>query len=322
MKNRGFSLIEMLIATFIFTMILSSLYTIFNNFFSNYKIETKNIETEVESVVNINLLKTDLIHTGLGLADDQNDEPINWDGSTLTIRSTLNATNNTTDGWILVDCTSGWSKLSGDNISTGTDMVFLNASNKSFVANGSCGTCPSAEILLGFPYDSSVTSGCSTQFCNIIKYTLSTSQTVNYCNSYTFNLIRRTGSNAINNTGGSQILNCVADFQVFFDYDSDDSGIIESDERNISIPSSDSISDIKNRLKAINVFILFQEGKKDINYNFANYITVSGYNKVIFFDRDEDGSCDSDDVCLSLPTTSFKNYRWKKIYIKVKPESL
>jgi len=315
--KKGFSLIELLIVIAIFGMILSSVYTVFNTFFKDYKVESRTIEAQIESVVNTNLIKVDLIHAGFGLADDTDDKPFVWDDSNrkLTIKSVFNATNSQTDGWCLVDCSSGsWNKLSGDNFTSGDSMVYLNCL-KEFVSNGVFGTCPTNDIVIGFPYDDNVSGCTSSQFCSIITYSLSSSQTIEYCNPNTRNLLRRAGGNAINNTSGSRVIECVSDFMLTFDYDSDGDGLVEDSEKDINIPSSDNASLIKKRVKAVNFYLLFHEGKVDPNYTFSG--DIDG-NYLIFKDLDSDGSCDTDDVCLNLPS-NYINYRWKKLYLKVTP---
>ena len=128
-----------------------------------------------------------------------------------------------------------------------TKVVWLDAKNDNkWVSNGTAGagTCPvNNAILLGFPYDDNVTNGCSTQFCNVITYTMSNSQDIPTCNPNTRKLLRKVG-----NSNGNPILNCVADFdaKIKFDNSTNPKPIL------------------------VNVYIVVQVGQKDRNYKFDN----------------------------------------------------
>jgi type IV pilus assembly protein PilW len=316
MKNyKGFSLVEMLMVVAMFGLVLAGVYKLFNDFYKSSKIESKNVETEIEEVLTSNLLEVDIIHAGIGLADDLNNKPIEWDGSKLTIRSVFNATNNKTDGWILVDCDNGsWTLLaSKGNVSAG-NFVFLNIVEKKFVANGTFGVCPANEIMIGFPYYSGVASGCSTQFCNKITYSLSSTQPIKYCSRGTRNLLRKVGTSS----SGTHIFDCVADFYVNFDYDSDNNSYISANERNVSIPSGDNATVIKKNLKGVNILLLLQEGKKDLDFRFRGTV-VNGY--FLFSDKDNNGACDAGDICFQLPD-DYTHYRWKPVILKINPKGL
>ncbi len=316
MKNlKGFSLIEMLIVVVMMGLVLAGVYKLFNDFYQSANIESKNIETEIEKVLTSNILEVDIIEAGVGLADDLNNKPVEWDGSKLIIRSVFNATNNFTDGWILVDCDNGsWSLISSKGNLTSSNFVYLDIVNKQFVANGTFGTCPAQKVMIGFPYTTGITSGCTTQFCNKITYSLSTTQPIKFCNPYTKNLLRKVGGSV----QGTHIFDCVADFHVNFDYDSDGNGYVSSSEAGVSIPATDNATVIKNKLKAVNVFILLQEGKKDMNFRFNGNI-VNG--KLLFLDKNNNGACDLGDICFNLPY-HYTHYRWKPVILKVNPKGL
>ncbi len=306
LKNKGFTLVELSVTLFIIVLVLGASYVTYINLLKGFKGESKQLETQIEKVIGLELLRLDIEHAGLGIGIDQPDLPLQWDGSTLTIRSTLNNSSKATYGWIMVNCSSGsWPSTYLDNreIKTNSNIVFLNATSKEFIANLNSLSCPGSEIYLGFPVQNSVANGsangCSTQWCNIITYSLSSNQTVPTCNPNTKNLVRKTGSAALNNRTGTPILTCVADFQVRFDLDTDGDNIVDS--QNVStLPTTP--DQLRNQVKRVNVYILMQEGKKDPNYNFS-------------------GSTSIDGLTLNLPS-NYQNYRWKVIKISVKPMDL
>lgn len=69
MKTRedGFTLIELLITLVLVLMILNSVTTFFLSTFRQYKQQSKIVETGVETVIGLELLRRDLEHAGLGL---------------------------------------------------------------------------------------------------------------------------------------------------------------------------------------------------------------------------------------------------------------
>ncbi len=305
-NNRGFTLVELLVTMFIIVLVLGASYITYINLLKGFKGESKEVESQIEKLVGLELIRLDLEHAGLGIGVDQIDLPIEWDGTTLTIRSTINNANKKTFGWLMVDCSSGsWPTdfLDTRGDTSNTNIVFLDASSKFFVANSTSLACPDSGVYLGFPVQNSVASGsgngCSTQWCNIITYSLSSTQSIQSCNPNTFNLLRRTGGNAINNTGGTPVLTCVADFQVRFDLDTNGDNIVDS-ENTSTLPTTPDL--LRSQLKRINLYLLVQEGKKDMKFNFT-------------------GSTSIDGITLNLPE-DFQHYRWKVIKISVKPMDL
>ncbi|AEA34052.1 PulJ/GspJ family protein [Hippea maritima] len=245
MKKKGFTLIELMVAIFIFLLILTFIYATYTGILFNYKDIGKQLETQTQTVPALNILRLDIEHAGYGLASDEPNKPIEWDGTSLTIRSTINSTRNKTIGWELVKCdNSSFQVLSTEgSIDNNSKVVWIDAKNDNkFIANGTANTCPgNFDLLLGFPYEDNVSNGCSKQFCNQIVYSLSSDQNIPTCNKDTRNLLRKVGS-----SNGEPILNCVGGFDVIID--------------NVSKPT------------LVNVYILLQEGQKKRDYNFGNSV--------------------------------------------------
>lgn len=335
MKNvRGFSLIELLIVMFIFSIVMSAIYMTFTGIMYDYKGQSMQIKTQIENIIGLEILRADIEHAGLGIAYDLIGDPqistlINAKGKTqLTIKSTFNSTNQLTHGWGIVDCKNGYFNLIAneiDNLSIDSstnkirDIVLLDVQrefvetyNNINLSRANNLNCNFRQSLI-YPFDNTTTDGCtSAQFCNSINYRLSTTQTLSNCNPDTFNLLRTIGPLA----NGLPLINCVATMQIRIDYDANANGIIDlasSKEslitnfdgdinKNGIIDRSDKEA-ISNNLKRVHIFLLIQEGLIDKKYNSANdNLTI-------------------DSVTLKAPANS-SNYRWKPIHMTVKPMSL
>jgi len=282
-----------------------------------------------------------LEHVGFGIAKNETQPIIQWDNNQkiLTLRSTLNNTRKETIGWILVDCTTAGgcttitSSLPENNKTY--YVYFIDAIDKSSQGKGTLAVDTNGNLIsitapaggsgkyVGFPitkeiYDD-IANGCDTGFCNIVRYALSQSNLPVKCNVNTFNLIRRVGVEALNNTGGDPILNCVAEYTVTFDSDINENGLLENNELNLTYPAQDKDStgidnnEIRKQLKRINFYILIQEGRIDPDFNFTNIRRCTTINGAVCIN--------GIDVDLKLPS-GYEHYRWKVIKISVKPMDL
>ena len=126
----------------------------------------------------------------------------------------------------------------------------------------------------------------------------------NRCAPNTYILYRAT----INQTDGKRnpqpVLDCVKDFQVAFGLDNNQDG-------NIDVWSSDlpgSASEIRNRVKQLRIFILYQEGKRDPSYVFDSPISL--------------GDSDTGILSTFTPAGDEVHYRWKIMKLVVNPLNL
>ena len=339
--RKGFTIIELLVTMVIIFVVLGGAYVAFINLLKGFKRESKSIETQVETSVALELLRLDVEHAGYGIGEDQGDLPVEVDNidtsasdtlypnkDRLIVRSVLNNTNQSTISWALIDCSTSFTKVAGDGISSGTSVVFLGAGNREFVANGTydegnASACPGAGFYITVPYDSSVASGCATQYCNQIIYVLSNSQNLSTCHPNTRNLLRAVGGSA-----GNPLINCVADWEVRFDIDRDGDGSVDvydgyfndgSGSQDLDLDDDGSVTamEIRNGLKKVNLYVLVQEGGRDPNYIFTNTVSCT---------TSASGACVQVDtgagnIDLSLPT-DYQNYRWKVLKLFVKPMNL
>ena len=329
MNKKGLSLIELLVAIFIVGVILGAAYFTYIKLLKGFKSESENISTQIENLVGLDILRLDLEHVGYGIPNNETSSLISWNTSSksLTLRSTLNNTNAFTRGYLLLKCSSGSLNIRYDgreDTSTSNKFVsILNATTRNFFDKGEIGTglvspktasCSNNQIYIAYPvrkvvYDNT-SNGCSVGYCEQITYELSNSDLISRCNPNTSNLIRRVGTST---SGGEPILNCVADWTLTFDIDDNGNGIIEASEQNkTDLHTLTSNADIRSKLKAINVYILVQEGRYDPDFTYNQAVNCSS----------SSGKCvNVNGVLLGLPS-GFEHYRWKPLMIKVKPMDL
>ncbi|WP_293447492.1 prepilin-type N-terminal cleavage/methylation domain-containing protein [Persephonella sp.] len=336
MNKRGFTIVELIVTLFIMMVLMGAVYFTYIKLLKGFKSESSKVETQIEKLVGVELIRLDLEHIGYGIAEDETSLIINWNSNnkTLTLRSTINNTRKETLGWFYVDCTGG----TGCNATISSLPVkgqsyyvcFMDAIDKMSRGKGivnvdqsgglSFSSTPSGGSgkYIGFPVTeevyNNIANGCNVGYCNIVQFALSNSNLPNYCNVNTYNLLRRVGAQAINESGGNPLINCVADYTVTFDLDTDGDGTV--DQHGYSLPAVDKNGngidndEIRTQLKRINFYILIQEGLKNPKYNFSNVKSCGA-----------DICINGIDVDLVLPD-NYQYYNWKAIKISAKPMDL
>jgi type IV pilus assembly protein PilW len=315
MKDRGFTIIELIIAMFIVSVLLVLTAMSFDRILFGVRSETSSAEGGIERLVGLQLLRLDLEHLGFGIARDTADPPVAWTEGAgpanrlLTLRSTLNNSNPGTIGWFLYDCTAGGSYTARQVASGGTGLnntIVVLDQNRAFVENNNraTGNCPAGiQVLTGYPYDGTVANGCSTsaQWCNQTTYRLSVGQDLSTCAPGTRNLLRAVGASA-----GNPVLNCVADFKVRFDLDSDENGTVETNNTTL-LPAT--TADIIDQVRNVDIYILVQVGLRRIE--------ASGSDRALF-----SGTTTLDGVTFDTAgIPDFNNYQWKTLKFSGKPMS-
>ncbi|AGF78818.1 prepilin-type N-terminal cleavage/methylation domain-containing protein [Desulfocapsa sulfexigens DSM 10523] len=336
MKNRGFTLVELVIAMFIITIILTLSSQTFRSLIMGANSQKNITETELGKIIGTEMIRLDLEHVGFGIASNEANLPMAWDGTTLTLRSTINNGNAGTIGWLLLNCTVGSvpTVIVDRRQDTTVNTAVLLSKDKQFVANQSiaaqttaqCLTCQDLNtnltpannyIASAYPYVATVSDGCSTatggQYCNIITYSISTTNTLTKCATGTRNLLRRVGGDALNGTGGDRILECVADIQIRFDWDlNNDGDLLDAGEVNLTtIPVGSTTSDIISSMKNIDMYVLMQSGAMDPNYTFSGDLTMNGALP----------AANAADGFNTAAVTNFSQYRWKVLKVSAKPMS-
>lgn len=315
MKERGFSVIELIIAMFIVSVLLVLTALSFDRILFGVRSESHSAQSGIERLVGLQLFRLDLEHLGFGIARDTTDSPVVWTEGAgpadrlLTLRSTLNNSNPATIGWFLYDCTAGGS-YAARQVATGgtglTNTIVVLDQNRAFVENNNrtTGNCPAGiQVLTGYPYDGTVANGCgaSAQFCNQTIYSLSDTQNLSTCAPGTRNLLRAVGAG-----NGNPVLNCVADFKVRFDLDSDENGSVETDNAT-ALPAT--TADVIDQVRNVDVYILMQVGLRRIE--------ASGTDRALF-----SGTTTLDGVAFDTAgIPDFNNYQWKTLKISGKPMS-
>jgi prepilin-type N-terminal cleavage/methylation domain-containing protein len=116
------------------------------------------------------------------------------------------------------------------------------------------------------------------------------------------------------------IIDCVADMQVVFGWDTSGNGLdtyTDADMSTISTsltwtPSLSDTSDVRKHLKLIKVYILVQDGGKDMSYTNTDTAMPVGIA----------GEANTLAHTVDLTGPNYQNYRWKLYRIVVKPKNL
>ncbi len=107
------------------------------------------------------------------------------------------------------------------------------------------------------------------------------------------------------------LLHCVADFQVAFGLDTNGDGDIDTWTQDLTTYSA---KDIRNDLKQVRVYILIQNGIKDLHYNYPSDNVSVGETIQGNFVGDRDFDLNR--------IINYRHYRWKVIKIVAPPKNL
>ncbi|WP_025270378.1 PilW family protein [Hippea sp. KM1] len=128
------------------------------------------------------------------------------------------------------------------------------------------------------------------------------------CAPNTYELYRATIRQSDGKRNEQPIMDCVVKFQVKFGLDNNSDGSIDdwSDAPyDNSVANSDISKEIREQLKQVKVFIVYQEGKKDPDFTFNQSFKL------------RDDTTDTSDEFT--PTGDQKHYRWKMVELVVDP---
>lgn len=135
-----------------------------------------------------------------------------------------------------------------------------------------------------------------------------------YCAPNTGVLYKATINHSDGNRNTMPLLDCVADIQIVYGLDTSSAGLVNSHVTDIS---SFTASDIRTQLREIRVYILAQDGKKDIVFSYPSQTVDVG--------ESFDGGATLAGRRFNLQAVigdSYKNYRWKVYSIVVRPKNL
>jgi hypothetical protein len=111
------------------------------------------------------------------------------------------------------------------------------------------------------------------------------------------------------------LLDCVADMQVVYRFDSNDDGLIDNNTDNLATLTDTNgngiieAQEIREQVREVRIYILGHEGQRDPNYTYPNNsITVGEFGLGNNFDL--------------TGIANYQNYRWKIYTIVVNPNNL
>jgi len=335
MNKKGFTIVELMVTMVIMSIIIGLVYSSFNTIVSDVKSETKSIESIMDTMVGLEIIRLDIEHAGFGLAtDEQCGYPVRQitadsnppggcskqDKTTtnlgLVIRSTINTSNTDTYGWFYCDDgnRTGVRDQRGDK--TNNYAVLLNI-DKTHNFSGSVANCPAGpDDFLGYPYDNGgPATQCDTQYCNKVTYRLSTAQDLGSCYGNSRNLLRVVGAG-----NGVSILQCSANWALRFSLDTNGDGTIDQQFSDKPWSGAETAANIRSQLKAVHLYALIQDSQFDPDYNGdynATKLTIDGVNLTKI-----NGDIANPDAAFVGDIANFIHFRWKVLKISAKPMNL
>ncbi len=329
--NGGFTMVELLVTMIIISIVIGITYSSFTTIVKDVKSETRSVESVMDVLSGVEMLRLDLTHMGFGLAEQGtennqnrkqepcgypiraisvdgnppgcnpggNDDRVTLDNKSqaLIIRSTVNTTNVDTFGWTQVRCGEMANTVAPNTYGfiPSNPMVIINNDFKflgqSDFANIAQFCTETDAILYAFPVELAPATACEVQPCNRINYKLGASQTLPACHPKTFNLNREIG------TGIPQpVINCVANFQVRFRYDNNGDGLIDASE------VIDDIANKNNAIRRVDVYLLLQDSNFDADITTAKY-TAADFTVNEDFNNDGDTN-DPGEEAVNLATSA------------------
>jgi len=151
-----------------------------------------------------------------------------------------------------------------------------------------------------------------------------------YCAPGTYSLLRAESRTSNNPTGGDPVISCVLDFQVAFGLTDNIASLDPSKALNYPINYWDNggvnkaaaytPKELNQRLKQIRVYILVQEGNKDLTYNYVNPDpNAAAPDKIRVGELGLAGGATGRDFQLSAAQ---RQYRWRVLTIVVTPRNI
>lgn len=387
--ERGFSLTELIVVMGIFLtvmLITSSTFKIVANSSSQ---QAKSIETQIEGVVGLEVLRADLERAGYGLpwtfqgtitpanyveADMGDDMPSSgyWPSGNLNTnfndapagipRPILSAnTNFNTDSgegakYIVIksaavvtnDASKKWTNVSyGGGVKTvatwGDPVRDFATTDQVIVVKNNLNTTPVSRQLMvaGGSYSAPFSSystlikspleGDTYQIYGVSPGTITPKMPFNradyYINIPTVNMPQGCAPNTgvlyksnITHSGGGYnptipLLDCVADMQILYGLDSSSSGTVNLYSATAPLTAADQ----RSQVRELRVYILVQDGKRDILYN---YSSANSSARIRVGERMNGIDRGRLFPLGTLIGSDYKHYRWKVYTIVVRPKNL
>ena len=311
--RKGFTLVELLVAVAISGILSAALYTTYARLYSGAKQQSKITESAVDSYIGAEILRTDLVNMGLGIAAEETYTgssarlyPVNLNGTqdTMNIYTSYDRLDPKTHGWRLLKCNNA-SVCEFDDEATGigndvyTGLKIISTLNGKAI-NPSFGSVSNADYYyaVGYPYDTSKADKYRT-----IGYRLSgdcngdgISDTASRCAAGTTSLCRN----------GVPVLDCVGGWKLYGGY-ADSEGITYDTLSNIkSLNGGAALGNIRR----LTVYMLVQEGQYDRDFKFG----ADTLKKDLTFDAINDPL---DEAEFAIPAGG-QSYRWNIMTVDVR----
>jgi prepilin-type N-terminal cleavage/methylation domain-containing protein len=361
MKRRaaGFTIIEMLIALAIVSLVLAAASTFFIASVKQYKTQTKIVETNVEGILGLELLRQDVESLGFGLPWNNLNAYTERTGVSSAILA-LNDTGNPPRAVVSIDCAAftvnrsdylviksarvgmdnaagKWTTLTQNTVKrvwtpneenmVNSDYVIVlavgsgDANRRSLVNPGTYAQYSNTDAFIPVePYSANIVYGIGSSSprrpFNRAEYYIANAASTppatvpQHCAPNTGVLVKAVVAHDASGSIGTisnpllPLIDCAADLQVVYGFDTDADGEVNSwaDE----IPAGWTSADIRAQLAEIRVHILAQEGQLDKTYTHTtNPITVG-----------------SEGAGNLFSITGYEHYRWKLYSIIVRPKNL
>ena len=378
-NKRGFTLTELLIVMVVFLVIIMITAAAFKTIVNSSSQQTKSVETQIEGIVGLEILRADLQQAGFGLpwtfsnaityeeAESTNvtttslfnnapsDPPCailsgdtdfntstspNNSSKYIVIKSTLAVANDASKKWTTVS----YDKNDVKNIVLwgAADRDFTPAERVIVVKNSLMTTPPTRQLIVpsntvfSARFDAYSTQGLTNPHQNGDTFELygvnpdtdlrmpfnradyyikrPASNMPASCAANTGILYKSTVSHSNGNpTVGMPLLDCVADMQILYGFDTSGDGVVNFHD---TVPLT-TAQEIRNQLREVRVYILAQEGKKDLSYSYPSATIDVG--------DSFDGGTSVAGRRFNLQTligSDYKYYRWKVYSIVVRPKNL
>lgn len=344
----GFTMVEMLVAMAIFSIILAGIYRAYSVQLGHLTREYKSADTEIELDIARGIIERDLLMAGFALADNSGELPAegtNGTPDTLVLRGTeLGLASRGVKGWAVVDTVdpAGITPTTfltfndpREDLRAGDTVIIMepterNLKNKggvtlfkyhgpnnflTYPASADPGTkladvIKQDDLIYGLGMDPG-----ASQTYYAAKYYLATPATrpVDWAPD-TFYLARAESDTAAtpteDATNDPKILGRVLDFQVAFGLDTDKNGEVDLwDNGGASQANAMGIDDYREKVKLVRAFVLVQSGSKDSSYTYPSATVRVG----------DSGDGIGRDITL---TDEQRRYRWKVLSLRIAPRNI
>jgi len=337
---QGVTLVELLVALTIFSVVMAGVYALYTNQAAHSTREYKLAEHEMELGIAKNILERDIMLAGYGIADSYGSFPYDplpmtaVDASSQTtfdsisLRGTaVGIFSRTSQGWSYIKdvgppvTLQTWSD-SRENVAGGDRVIYMHPATREIVTEGATAifTLPASPsgaakgtLVYGIHSSSAVFPYITAEY--VIGGTPPP-----LCAPGAKNLMRAESRNSDPPLPGNRepILNCVLDFQVAFGLDSGfaEDGLIDLwDNGGIQAAAYDRKT-LKKRLKQVRVYVLVQAGHREPDYFYSNPDNPADPDTV----RVGDSALGTGrDVRL---TPEQRRYRWKVVAMNVTPRNM